>query len=565
MRANRSRPPKPPSPVRPEPASYGDATRLLHELEVHQTELQLQNEELRLARTELEAALQRSREVFDFAPVGYATLSVDGTITELNHAGAAMLGRDRLELTGLRFTELVEKGDRTAFAALMVKAVSGVARNAVELKVRSGSRAATLSMKAISLTRAEPTVLLTFEDVTEDRARERTLADTQRALADADRRKDDFLAALSHELRNPLTPIRNSLFVLRHRGSSDEHALKARAVIERQTAQMSRLIDDLLDVTRIARGKIALQKECVELSELVRKTIDDHVASFQQSGIKLESRFEGGPCFVDADPARLVQVLTNLLGNALKFTSPGGSVVVSVRHEGAKVSLSVKDDGLGIEPELVDHVFESFVQAPQTLERSRGGLGLGLAMVKGLVELHGGAVTAHSDGRGKGTEVSIRLPSRPAAAIISSVPSISSARPRKVLLIEDNVDACTSMRDALEINGHRVEVAYDGRKGLEVAQRFQPEVVFCDLGLPGMNGYAVARAFRAEPSLRDIYLIALSGYARPEDVIKATEAGFNQHLAKPPPIELVEQVIAQSPVTGRSEAEPPPPQAPVIH
>jgi len=329
---------------------------------------------------------------------------------------------------------------------------------------------------------------------------------------------------------------------------------------------MSRLIDDLLDVTRVARGKITLQKETLELGELVRRAIDDQLSSFQMSAIKLESRFDGGPAFVDADPARIVQVVTNLLGNALKFSSPGGAVVVSVKNDGSNVTLSVRDDGVGIDPNLLPHVFESFVQAPQTLERSRGGLGLGLAMVKGIVELHGGVVRAASEGAGRGTEVTIRLPTRRPASITASGALAMPGQPRRVLLIEDNIDACTSMRDALEINGHQVEVAYDGRRALEVAQNFQPEVVFCDIGLPGMNGYAVAKAFRAQEALRDIYLIALSGYARPEDVIKATQAGFNKHLAKPPPIELIEQVIAQSPVTSRRQVEPARASAaPLIH
>lgn len=367
------------------------------------------------------------------------------------------------------------------------------------------------------------------------------------ALIEADRRKDDFLAVLSHELRNPLSPICNGLYILDRVDPTGDHAKRARATIERQVTQLTRLIDDLLDVTRISRGKIRLHLRHVDLNQLVRSTIEDHRAMFADAQISLDVVPAPHEVWVDADATRIAQIIGNLLHNAAKFTPPGGTTRVSVQAEGEDAVLRVRDDGAGLAPEIVPHLFEPFMQADRTLDRSKGGLGLGLMLVKGLVDMHGGSVTVASKGPGKGTEFTIRLPVARAAASADESGRGASSPPeaRRVLVIEDNVDAANSLREALELGPNTVQVAHDGLEGLEKARAFAPDVVICDIGLPGMDGYTVARSMRESPELRAISLVALTGYASPDDLAKSRQAGFDRHLAKPPDIEALENIVAE--------------------
>jgi two-component system CheB/CheR fusion protein len=495
-------------------------------------------------------------ELFDFAPIGYATLSSDGVVREVNHAGARVLGKVRSRVVGTPFATFVAAGDRIALQALLLRVADGDAAASCELAI--AGRPVHVRLTATAVAHAERMILVAIEDITERLAREARLARTEQALREADRRKDEFLGMLSHELRNPLGPIRGSLYILDHVEPASQQALAARAVIERQVTHLTRLVDDLLDVTRISRGKIELQRERVELAELTRRTVDDHRASFEALGVGLEARLQPGPFWLDADPARLVQIASNLLGNAEKFTPRGGKVAVSVEARGEKVALRVHDTGVGIAPELIPGMFEPFVQAPQTMERSRGGLGLGLAMVKGLVELHGGTVRISSEGAGRGTEVVVLLPLASGPAQAARAAEEAPVRRRRVLLIEDNADTAASLGEALRLMGHDTRAADRGLAGLELARTFQPEVVICDLGLPGMNGYAVAAAFRADEALREIPLIALSGYARPEDRQRALAAGFDHHVAKPPAMEQLGGLIAGA---SRARSSRPPPAA----
>jgi two-component system, chemotaxis family, CheB/CheR fusion protein len=266
---------------------------------------------------------------------------------------------------------------------------------------------------------------------------------------------------------------------------------------------------------------------------------------------------------VHADAARVVQILSNLLGNAEKFTPREGTVIVSLnRDDDRKVALRVSDTGAGIDPGMLPRVFESFVQAPQTMDRARGGLGLGLAMVKGLAELHGGSVSVASEGFGRGTEVTVLLPTEdPPLPLPASDSEVAPSRGRRVLVIDDNADNAESMQEALQLDGHEVRIAYDGPSGIDVARMFQPEIVVCDIGLPGMDGYAVARAFRAAEAFKDVPLVAVTGYTRPEDLRRASDAGFNRHLAKPVSIEALERLISEVPelLRRRTEHEAPPP------
>jgi signal transduction histidine kinase/CheY-like chemotaxis protein len=370
-------------------------------------------------------------------------------------------------------------------------------------------------------------------------------------LVEADGRKNEFLAMLSHELRNPLAPIRNSIYVLERATPGGEQATRAREVIDRQAQQLTRLIDDLLDVTRISRGKIRLQRERVELNRIVRGTGEDLREVFRRNGVELQVSTGPEPLFVDGDPTRIAQMVGNLLQNASKFTHRGGHASLALEVDGEGHALiSVRDDGVGIQRELLPELFEPFVQGDRTLDRSRGGLGLGLALVKGLAELHGGEVRVESEGPGTGALFTVRLPleipERPWLAAVGSARR-AGACSRRVLVVEDNVDAAHTLKDALELSGHVVEVAYAGHEGIARMRGFRPELVFCDIGLPGMDGYEVARTIRADPALRATRLVALTGYAGPDDVERALAAGFDLHLAKPPDLSALERVLAELP------------------
>jgi PAS domain S-box-containing protein len=365
-------------------------------------------------------------------------------------------------------------------------------------------------------------------DVTERRAAEE-------ALREADRRKDEFLAMLAHELRNPLAPIRTAAQILRMIGPVSPEAEQARDVIERQVAHMARLVDDLLDVSRISRGKILLRKKPLDLISLVRATVEDHRSLLEGTGLKVEVALAAGALPVEGDPTRLAQVVGNLLHNAHKFTDAGGRVVVRLEAAAGEAIITVRDTGIGMEADILRRLFEPFSQADRSLDRSRGGLGLGLALVKGLVELHGGSVQAGSPGPGQGSEFRICLPLNQQS---SAAEGPKPARPKRgrslrILIIEDNHDAAESLRLLLTLSGHAVSVAYTGAAGVELA-RAGPDVVLCDIGLPGgMDGYAVARTLRADQEFSTLPLIALSGYGQEEDQRLALQAGFDRHLTKP--------------------------------
>lgn len=408
--------------------------------------------------------------------------------------------------------------------------------------------------------------VLVFHDVTqrrriadELRESEARLRAANERLVEADQRKNEFLAVLSHELRNPLAPIRNSLHILNRAAPGGDQARRAQDVIDRQVGHLSRLVDDLLDVTRISRNKIRLEREVTELNELVRRTVEDHRSLFDKSEVHIEVELAREHIHVNADATRLAQVVGNLLQNAAKFTGRGGRVKVftSVDLAARHAAIHVSDTGVGMPPDVLARLFQPFVQADTTLDRSKGGLGLGLALVKGLVELHGGEIRAYSDGLGKGAEFVVRLPlaSEGVVAAEESLDGVQRAG-RRVLIIEDNMDAAESLREALEFGEHEVAVAYNGLDGLAKAHQFRPEIVLCDIGLPGIDGYEVARTFRADDSLKGVFLVALSGYALPEDLQRASEAGFEKHLAKPPSLEKLEELLAQAPASKMRKKTP---------
>ncbi len=369
-------------------------------------------------------------------------------------------------------------------------------------------------------------------------------------LNKADRNKTQFLNSLSHELRNPLASMMMSLSLLKIAAPDSEQALQARETFERQTIQLSRLVDDLLEVTRITQNKVKLKKDLVELNHLVSKTVKDYKQMFAEKRVSLEIKSPLKPIHLQADATRLTQVLGNLLHNALKFTDGGGQtqVIISQEDNSKQAAIQVKDNGLGIKPELLEDLFQPFTQADTSLEHSSGGLGLGLAIVKGMVELHGGNVMASSEGLGKGAEFTIRLPlniddKTNQVKELQKDKKISCKR--RILVIDDIPDVAEILCSLLLYLGHEVTTAANGVKGISKAKEFKPDVILCDIGLPGMNGYEVARNIRRDYKMKDIILIALSGYAQPEDLERSKEAGFNCHLAKPVDLDKLEQILAE--------------------
>jgi signal transduction histidine kinase len=360
-----------------------------------------------------------------------------------------------------------------------------------------------------------------------------------RARREADRRKDEFLATLAHELRNPLAPIRNGLQILRLAKGDPAAEESARAVIERQVQQMVRLIDDLLDLSRISRGKVELRRERIALEAVVRSAMETSRPLIEKSGHRLTLDLPAEPLFVDADLTRLSQVVANLLNNAAKYTEPGGDIRLAVTGGEGGVTISVRDNGVGIPAPMLPQVFEMFTQVDRSLERSQGGLGIGLTLVKRLVEMHGGTVEARSGGHGLGSELLIRLPRLESAAAAAAErpfhaePAAGFGFKRRILVADDNADSAASLEMMLEFMGNEVRTAHDGLQAVEAAAAFRPELILLDIGMPGMNGYDACREIRRQPWGRDAVIVALTGWGQDEDKRRSREAGFDQHLVKP--------------------------------
>ena len=381
--------------------------------------------------------------------------------------------------------------------------------------------------------------------------REELLRIAERARREAEaanRAKDEFLAMLGHELRNPLSAVRNAIAAATLDEASRGRALE---IARRQTDQLGRIVDDLLDVARITHGRVPLRKERVALAEILRRTVDGARALMDERGHSLTLTVPAEAIHLEADAARVEQAVANLLTNAAKYTDPGGTVTVTAERDGEDAVVRVRDDGIGIAPEVLPRVFDLFTQGDRSLDRAQGGLGIGLTLVRRIVELHGGTVEAHSPGVRGGAEFVLRLPALPATADAAavSVPA-SSPRPRdrhpaRVLMVEDNPDAAESLVMILELLGHHVRVVHDGLAAVEAARANVPDVLLIDIGLPGMNGYEVAQAIRRDPALKHLVLVALTGYGRPEDKAQAMAAGFDYHLAKPVDLDALGDLVAR--------------------
>jgi CheY-like chemotaxis protein len=361
----------------------------------------------------------------------------------------------------------------------------------------------------------------------------------------ADEKKNEFLATLAHELRNPLAPIRSSLELLRLSSAYPKIAAVCE-VVERQVSHMVRLVDDLMEVSRITRGKIELRKEAVDLATIIKTAVETSRPLLDSARHELTMTLSAEPVVLDADPVRLAQVFSNLLNNAAKYTEPGGRISIDVRSEPGSVVVTISDNGIGIPLHALETVFEMFSQVPAKDNRAQSGLGIGLALARSLVEMHGGTLTAISPGPGQGSSFMVRLPVPDRESTVinpSATNSLAIHGAPRILVVDDNQDAANALGTFLEALGGNVRIAYDGRSALNACLDFHPQIVFLDLGMPGMDGYEVARRIRAGVGEGELCVVALTGWGQEQDRVKASQAGFDHHLTKPAdPADIVELV-----------------------
>jgi PAS domain S-box-containing protein len=467
--------------------------------------------------------------------------TLDGTITSWNGGAERLYGYRAEELVGKSISLLIPADRPDELPGILRRLRAGERIEPYEtLRRRKDGSLVEVSV-SVSPIRDLAGRVIGASSIARDVAAQKRLQEELRgraeALAEADRRKDDFLHMLAHELRNPLAPIFNGLEILRLAGADAERRQQAGRMMERQVRHLTRLVDDLLDVARISRGKVRLRRERLDLARLVRGTAEDHRPSLDRAGLALTVAAPDTPVWVSGDGTRLAQVVGNLLDNAAKFTDRGGRVRVAVEADrpARRAEVHVTDTGQGIAPDLLGRLFEPFSQGDRSLNRAPGGLGLGLALVRGLTELHGGEVEVRSGGPGRGAEFIVRLPVEQEPAALTG----PAAAPRpgggrlRILVVEDNRDAAETLRVWLGILGHEVEVAHTGPEGVEAARRRPPEVVLCDIGLPGLDGYGVARAIRQDATTAGARLIAITGYGSDEDRRRSQDAGFDLHLTKP--------------------------------
>jgi PAS domain S-box-containing protein len=508
----------------------------------------LQQEQDRLLR-ELEGRHRFIETLFRQVPAGILVADAATGDLILSNAEADRLARhDYQPGTALTAPEhrppmRGTRPDGTAYAPAdwpLARALRGevVADEEIDLSWDDGTRR-TLRANAAPVRGADGAVLAAvtaFHDITDRRQLEADLRRHAAEQAEAARRADEFLATLAHELRNPLAPIRHAVRFLKEQGPPEPELMWARDVIDRQVAQMARLLEDLLDVSRITRNSLVLRREVVPLGDVIAAAVETSRPLIDAAGHALEVRLPAGPVLLDGDPTRLAQVFANLLNNAAKYTPDGGHLALEATADDREVTIAVRDDGIGIAAEHLGRVFEMFSQVTPALERAQGGLGIGLATVRGLVELHGGRVAAESAGPGRGTTVRVTLPRRDAPPPEAAGPARAApAGPAGalVLVVDDLVDSAHGVARLLRLKGYRVEVAHDGPGALAAAERLRPDAVLLDIGLPGQNGYEVARAIRAEPWGRGLVLVALTGWGQDADRRRSREAGFDRHLVKP--------------------------------
>lgn len=497
---------------------------------------------------------------------GAATLTADATIFYGNQRLADLLDVPLDALIGSRLSDFVVESDRQELINALALALSEDIYR--EVSVRRGDGIFPAGVSASPLLVHENMICVLLTDLSErkrqEEERERFLEEqvarvaaesTSAALREADRRKDEFLAILAHELRNPLGPLRNGIHLLGQVGSLEPLARETHEMMARQVENLVRLVDDLLDVGRVTRGVIKLRKETVDARLVIHRAVESCRGFIAQRDHHLEIDLPPYSLPVEVDLVRMVQVVVNVLKNAAKFTPPAGRICITAeRTPESAAAIRVRDNGRGIEPRLLDEIFDLFVQADSTASRSEEGLGIGLTLSRRLTELHGGTLSATSDGLGLGSEFAIRIPLAAAkspgtdrGAALASKPEKPLPPSRRILIVDDNRDAAGSLGLLLRLNGHEVREANDGPKAIVVASEFHPDLIFLDIGLPGMDGYQVATRLRANPELEKVRVVALSGYGSDQDRARSRAAGFDDHLVKPAEVGMLESILASLP------------------
>lgn len=491
-------------------------------------------------RNKLWESARRLVAVVESSDDAIVSKSLDGIIQSWNPAAERLFGYTAEEAVGRHISMLIPS-DRLAEEDHIISQIRSGERvdHLDTIRVRKDGRSIQIALTVSPVKDSDGRVIGASKiarDIAERKRLESELRQLAADLSEADRRKNEFLALLAHELRNPLAPILNAVQVLRLKGSTGEAVQAAAEMMERQISQMVRLVDDLLDVSRISRGTIELRRGRVELASVVHHAVEAADSLVQCMGHNLTLTLPPQPIYLNADPTRLAQIIGNLLNNACKFTDKGGRISLTAEQDGDQVVIRVRDTGIGLAADQLPRIFDMFVQVDSSLERSAGGLGIGLPLVKTLVEMHGGTVEARSAGLGRGSEFIVRLPALAAAEPPLLEPSPGDARPstaRRILVVDDNRDSADSLAMLLELTGNQTRTAYDGFEAVDAAAAFRPDVVLLDIGLPRQNGYEAARQIRQQPWGKPMLLVALTGWGKDEDRQKSKEAGFDGHLVKP--------------------------------
>jgi len=495
-----------------------------------------QDKILRLERA-LHASHERFRNLIVNNADGMVVVGTDGMVRFMNPAAETLFGCKCGDCTGISFGIPITTCDRT------------------EVDLPRAARPGTIAEMHVAETEweGEPAYIASLRDVTDRKT------DVE-ALKDADRRKDEFLAMLAHELRNPLSPIRNSIHLMRLDPKRSPASDRALEIAERQVKNLSRLVDDLLDVSRITRGKIKLEKEPVDLLVIAARAVESVATLMEAHDHDVSLSLGNRPARVDGDPTRLEQILSNLLNNAAKYTPNGGRIRLSVAQERDEVLVRVTDNGVGIAAEVLPSIFDLFAQDKRPMDRSQGGLGIGLTISRRLAEMHGGTLSAASKGKDQGSDFLLRLPALQAPAAPASSDSPPGATPSaragrlRILIVEDQREAAEMLRAILQFWGHQVFVAYDGPTGLEAALKVEPDVALMDIGLPGMTGLEVANRLKQEPSMAKTLMIAVTGYGQDEMRRQSEEAGFSHHLVKPVNLATLESLLKQAKTESRARS-----------
>jgi PAS domain S-box-containing protein len=504
----------------------------------------------------LRASEERYRALFDAIDEGFCLIDVifdanrkpvDYRFLEVNPAFAQQTGLH--DPVGKRMTELVPDHESHWFDVYGQVVLTGEPVRFIDEAKAMGRW---FDVYAARLGGADSsTVAVLFTDITDRKRADDDLRRLAAELADSDRRKTEFLATLAHELRNPLAPLSSGLQVMRLSASDPAAMERTRSMMERQVSHMVHLVDDLLDIARITTGKVDLKKERVELQTIIASAVETSMPLIEAGRHELRVQVPDEVLMLEVDLTRVAQVASNLLNNAAKYTPARGRIGLTAYREGAYVVIAVSDTGIGIPPAAMPTVFEMFTQVGRNMERAQGGLGIGLSLVRRLIELHGGTVTAASEGVGRGSTFTVRLPlivDAAMAADLAAAPAKAIEEPAdaglRVLVVDDNIDAADTLAALLEMSGHTIRVANDGHQAIEMAQAFQPQVVFLDIGLPGMNGYEVARRLRETPGMERAILVALTGWGAREDRERSSEAGFDHHLTKPADMSAVENLLS---------------------